>query len=297
MDLKQLRYFTAILDEGGVRKAAERVAISQPALTVALQNLEAELGVNLFARVGRTLQPTAEGYHFYRHARVLLAQAETAKADMASMKSLEKAEIRIAAPITIASYVLADPIAGFMETHPGVRISFSQMGGPLVESALMQGDIDIGVLSRSPKASDVAAHQLYDKKIGAFVRPKHPLANAGHITWPQLFNHSIVTLPKSYILYENLMDHAAHYRLAADVILESDVVPLLASTIRKSDAIGLFLDSVGEQEQSLVQLPITESDGKTEASGTRVIISACHLKNSPLSIAAQALLDHLGQAL
>lgn len=297
MDLKQLRYFAAIVDEGGVRKAALRVAISQPALTVAVQKLEAELGVSLFERIGRKVQPTAEGYHFYKHARALLAQAETAKADMASLKSLHKAEIKIAAPITIASYVLADPIASFMEAHPGVRVSFSQMGGPMVESALMQGDIDIGVLSRAPRAAEVVAHKLYEKKICAFVRPGHDLAKTNHITWPQLFSYKIVTLPRSYVLYENLMQHAAHHRVSADIILESDVVPLLASTIRKSDAVGLFLDSVADQEEGLISLPIREEDGVTTGSNTGIIVSACHLKDVPLSVAAKALLAHLKRPL
>jgi len=297
MDLKQLRYFTAVIDEGGVRKAAHHVAVSQPALTVAIQNLEAELGVKLFARVGRSLKPTAEGFHFYQHARALLAQAETAKADMASLKSLAKAEIKIAAPITIASYVLADPISSFMETHPGMRISFSQMGGPLVESALMKGDIDIGVLSRKPRAAEVIPHQLYDKKICTFVKPSHTLAKQKYITWPELLSYPIVTLPKSYVLYENLMSKANHYRVSADIILESDVVPLLSSTIQNSNAVGLFLDSVADYENNLIALPILNEDGQTDGSDTRVIISACHLKNAPLSIAAKALLKHLEKAL
>jgi len=297
MDLRQLRYFTAVIDEGGVRKAAERISVSQPALTVAIQNLEAELTVSLFERIGRRLQPTAEGYHFYRHARALLAQADVAKADMASLRSLEKAEIRIAAPITIASYVLADPISSFMEAYPGIRVSFIQMGGPVVESALMKGDIDIGVLSRKPKIAEIIPHKLYDKKICAFVRKAHPLADKSYITWPSLLAHQIVTLPKSYVLYENLMSRAAHYRQSAEIILESDVVPLLASTIRKSDAVGLFLDSVAEQEPDLISLPIMEKGGTKDSGGTRVVISACHMKDAPLSIAATALLDHLRRAL
>jgi len=293
MDLKQLRYFVAIVDFGGVRKAALRIPISQPALTVAMQKLEADLKVSLFERIGRKLQPTAEGYHFYKHARALLAQAETAKADMTSLKSLNKAEIKIAAPITIASYVLADPVASFMEAHPGVRISFSQMGGPEVESALLQGAIDIGVLSRPPRAAEVVAHKLYDKELRAFVRPEHPLATRSHVTWPELFGYRLVTLPKSYVLYQNLIQHAAHHRVSADIILESDVVQLLASTIRKSDAVGLLLDSVEDQEKGLISLPIMEGDGKTEGSETRIVISACHLRDAPLSVAAKALLAHL----
>jgi DNA-binding transcriptional LysR family regulator len=293
MDFKQLKYFVAIVDEGGYRKASSSLHISQPALTAAIKNLEADLGVSLFARTGRKVVPTAEGNHFYQHARALLSQAEKARADMASLKSMAKAEITAAAPTTIASYVLAEPIAAFMEAYPGAKVSLTQMGGPVVERALLNGEIDIGVLSRPPSSADIVAHHLYTKRICVFMRPDHALAGQPYVSWQQLFDHAIVTLPKSYVLYENLMVQARHFRRTADIILESDVVPLLASTIRKSDAIGVFLENVIEQEQGLKTLEIRSEDGKSAGTETSVTISACTLKGAPLSIAAKALLEHL----
>lgn len=292
MDLRQLRYFAAVIDEGGMRKAATAVHVSQPSLTTAIQNLEAELGVQLFARTGRTVQPTAEGYHFYKRARALLAQAEKTKAEMLSFRSLEKAEIRVAAPITIASYVLAEPIGEFLEIYPGVKLSLKQMSGHEVESALLVGDIDIGVLSRPPHSAEIEAHALHTRRICAYVREKHSLAEQYSITWSALLDHPIASLPQKYVLHDIMQSHASRCKKNADLILESDVVPLLAATARQSDAVCLLLEDVARKEPGLVQLDIADDTAGGTREQTTINITACHLKDSPLSLGAEAILEH-----
>ncbi len=291
MDLRQLRYFTAVVDEGGMRKAATAVHVSQPSLTTAIQNLEADLGVTLFARTGRTVQPTAEGYHFYKRARALLAQAETTKAEMRSFKALEKAEIRVAAPITIASYVLADPIGKFLEIYPSIKLSLKQMSGHEVESALLVGDIDIGVLSRQPRSAEIAAHAIHTRRICAYVRKGHPLSHKKNISWSEVLDHPIASLPQKYVLHDIMNEHASRAKKSVDLIVESDVVPLLAATARQSDAICLLLEDVAHKEKGLVQLDLIDNQ-KEEKRPTTIDITVCHLKNSPLSLGAEAMFKH-----
>ncbi|MFC7050888.1 LysR family transcriptional regulator [Emcibacter nanhaiensis] len=293
MDLRQLRYFLAIVDEGSVRQASLRVNVSQPALTVAIQNLEDELQVKLFERTRRSLTPTREGFHLYQHARSILGQAEKIKADMASLKNLEKAEIKMAAPVTIASYTLTDPISSFMEIYPGLRLHLTQMAGPMVEGALLSGDIDIGFLSRPPGSAELVQTPLYKRTVRAFMRPGHSLAQEKGLTWRQLFEQELVTLPARYAMYDTIQKIAAHYRCSADITLTSDVVPLLSSTIRKSNVVGILLESVADVDTDLVSLPILDEDTGEEDRETIFQVRACYLKQAPLSLAADKLVTHL----
>lgn len=297
MDLKQLRYFTAIIDEGGVRRASEQVHISQPAITVAIKNLEADLGVKLFIRKGRNLQATKEGYHFYKHACSILAQADKAKADMASLTSLQMAHIKIAAPTMIAGYVLADSISDFMSLHPGIRITANQMGGPRVETALLRGDIDIGFMGNKPEAAHIEANKVAEAEIYAFVRPEHPLSLHSYLTWPDVLKYELVTLARSYLLYENIKRQASRHRATADIILESDIFPLLTTSIRKSDSVGLFLGNIAAHEPNLVCIPIRPKANAPAPSEVKIAINACYLNNAPLSLAAKAFLAHMQQSL
>lgn len=292
MDLKQLRYFTEIVDAGSVRQASEVVRISQPALTVAMQNLETELGVALFVRSGRNLTPTKEGHYLYRHARALLAQSDRLRVDMRALRSLDKAEVKIASPVMIATTVLAKPMAGFMRTHPDIRIQFKQMGGPSVEKALLQGDVDIGFLSRPPHGAEVAAHPICEREIRAFVGQSHPLCAQRVLNWLDLFSYPIATLPKNYVLHEIIQERAAFYRSTADIVLESDVLDLLIPAISENTLVGVLLHGHADVTKGLVNMPIHDVEGAGR--GLFASVFACHIRAMPLSLAAETLLDYLG---
>ena len=79
MELRHLRYFVSVAEQGSVSKAAQQVHVSQPALSRQIRDLEAELGVQLFDRVGRGIELTAEGEDLLRHCRDVLAQAESVR--------------------------------------------------------------------------------------------------------------------------------------------------------------------------------------------------------------------------
>ena len=79
MELRHLRYFVAVAEQGSVSKAARHVHVSQPALSRQIRDLEADLGVPLFDRVARRVELTAEGEDLLRHGRDVLAQAESVR--------------------------------------------------------------------------------------------------------------------------------------------------------------------------------------------------------------------------
>jgi DNA-binding transcriptional LysR family regulator len=82
MEIAQLRYFAALVETGSMTRAAKRVYVSQPAVSLALRHLEQELGVALFERQGRGVRVTADGLRFYRRARLILDQYRAAKSEL-----------------------------------------------------------------------------------------------------------------------------------------------------------------------------------------------------------------------
>lgn len=298
MDLKNLRYFTAIVDQGNLSKASKAVHISQPALTVAMQNLEAELGIPLFERAGRRMHPTKEGYELYQHARVLLSQAEQVKAYMMSLKSLNHGEITLAAPVTLGTSRLVNPIADFMVKHPNVRINFIQMGGPDIERALLNREIDFGFLSRPPDTDKISRTPICYIPLHVFVRKSHPLAKEPYITWRQTFDHPLVTFPKSYMLYRSLINRAQEYRRPANIILSTDIIPLLVEVVRRRDVVCIMPASIGSQVPDLISIPLINDDKeKGIVQPVMTKFNVCHLKGAPLSLAAKAFLSHLQDVL
>jgi LysR family transcriptional regulator, carnitine catabolism transcriptional activator len=126
MDVRQLRSIVAVVDEGGVTRAAEELHIAQPSLSQTIRSLERELGVDLFERVGRRLVLTAAGESLIGPARQVLRDIETVRASVAQVRGLKAGRLDLVAEPTLA----VDPVAGligmFRTTYPGVTVRLAE---------------------------------------------------------------------------------------------------------------------------------------------------------------------------
>jgi len=104
MDLRQLRFFTEIARTGNFTRAAERLRIAQPAMSVAIKRLEEELDLVLFNRQDKRVTLTAEGEVFLEHACGILNSVKVAELEMADLHGLNKGELRIGIPPMLSAY-------------------------------------------------------------------------------------------------------------------------------------------------------------------------------------------------
>src|SRR5436190_16083556 len=111
MELRHLRYFEAVARLSHVTRAAAELHVAQPALSKQLRDLEDELGVALFDRVGRRVQLTEAGAALLSHARLILTQVEAARAAMAERIDLHRGLATIGAPPTVGTHLLPGALA------------------------------------------------------------------------------------------------------------------------------------------------------------------------------------------
>ena len=109
LDLRQLRYFAAIVDQGSFSRAAEALRIAQPSLSLHVRNMETELGTPLLYRSARGVTPTEAGAILLRHARIILGQVTAAEEEIRGHDSDPTGEVRLGLPGTI-SQILAVPL-------------------------------------------------------------------------------------------------------------------------------------------------------------------------------------------
>src|SRR5215469_3088371 len=146
MNIRQLRAFAAIVDTGGFIRAADRVHLSQPALSRQIHALEAELGVPLFDRSGRRVRLTAEGEDLLRHCRRVLTEIESLGGRARTLKNGQIGVLRVGAPPLIIESVLADFIKPYCSRHPGVDIKLLEEGAPRLSEYVQQGDVQIAII-------------------------------------------------------------------------------------------------------------------------------------------------------
>ena len=144
MELRHLRYFTAVVQWKGYREASRHLHIAQPSISETVADLEQELDLKLFSRVGRTAQLTPEGEAFYTDAVRTLAQAESAinTAKRAAKGELGKLSIGFLGSATFA--FLPELVRSYKAQYPGVKLKLQELSPFDQEVALDQGSIDIG---------------------------------------------------------------------------------------------------------------------------------------------------------
>ncbi|HEV2498306.1 MAG TPA: LysR family transcriptional regulator [Terriglobia bacterium] len=144
MDLRHLRYFTAVVEWKGYREASRRIHVAQPAISQTVADLEQELGVKLFSRAKRIAQLTPEGELFYAEALRTLAQAEAAvdTAKRAAKGEIGRLSIAFMGSATYA--FLPGLVRAYRALYPGVKLTLQELSPVQQEAAFEKGLIDIG---------------------------------------------------------------------------------------------------------------------------------------------------------
>jgi DNA-binding transcriptional LysR family regulator len=125
MDTRRLQHFVAVVDHGGFTAAAKATFVSQPALSLAVKDLEVDLGTLLFDRIGRRVQLTAAGSALLGPARQVLRDLETGRAAVAAVSGLESGVLSLASLPTLAADPTAALVGRFRSRYPGVRVDLA----------------------------------------------------------------------------------------------------------------------------------------------------------------------------
>lgn len=149
MEIRQLRYFTATVEEGTVTGAAKRLRMTQPPLTAQLHALEAELGCRLFERRGRRLRLTEAGRIFDRRAHVILGLCNAAESDMADYRHGAVGTLRLGIISSVRTASLFEWISRFAKRYPAVRYDLSCANTYQLIERLQAGQLDAAIV-RTP---------------------------------------------------------------------------------------------------------------------------------------------------
>lgn len=173
---RQLRVFSEVARLGHMGRAAQALHLTPPAVSMQVKELEAQVGLPLFDRIGRNLSLSTAGEYFLVHARRLLAGLKDTEHAMARLRKLEHGLLTIGL-VSTAKYFVPHLLARFNVEHPGVEVRLRVAANREELVALMQsGDADLSIMGRPPKDLDARAEPFAPHPL-VFVGPvEHPLA-------------------------------------------------------------------------------------------------------------------------
>lgn len=176
LDVKQLRQLVALYEIGTVTGAAEKLHISQPALTAHLNRLESRLGEKLFIRSAKGLEATPLAHDLYMRSREMLQQWLAFDSEVSMLAGAERGEVRVVCGPVIEQGILPDASVQFLQQHPGVKLQVNVYNPDRMLECLRNGDADIAVGAfQNVAGMDVELLDTRDLRIAFFVRAGHPL--------------------------------------------------------------------------------------------------------------------------
>jgi DNA-binding transcriptional LysR family regulator len=180
MKLHQLAALVTASECGSLRQAAEKLRLSQPALSRSIRELENELGVKLLERTPLGVEPTAYGKAVILRGKIVDSELRRAKDDVAHLRAATRGDLRIGATPVAAFSLLPSVLARLKKTRPGLQVSITDGMGSSLINQLRQGDLDF-VFGRIDEATDpheFSAVVLFNDSLVVVARRDHPLARA-----------------------------------------------------------------------------------------------------------------------
>ncbi|HZT47501.1 MAG TPA: LysR family transcriptional regulator [Hyphomicrobiaceae bacterium] len=196
MDLQRLRTFVAVADAGGVAKAAARLNLSQPAASRQVQMLEAELGVPLFDRIGRSVRLTTAGEDLLQRSRRLLAEAEELRERARALRAGNAGTVAVGATPPMIELVLAGFLAGFRRRHPEVDVRVVEDGGAGLVARLERGEVQVAYVPAGDER--FAGRLLYPVHVVAAVPDGHGLHRRRTIEVGELAGEPLLLLRRGF---------------------------------------------------------------------------------------------------
>ena len=246
MDLRRLRYFCAIVENGSITKAAKALHIAQPPLSKRLQELEEEIGVSLLTRESRQIKPTAAGYYLYQRTADILRQLDTAVNETIAVAQQKHKLIRVGLTHLFQRH-FSKLIMELHEANPTLEISVSVSDSGHLEYMLVEGGmIDIALIQKPLDNTGFDCMDFAPVKLVAVASASVGGFESGTVSLHELADVPLIMLRRSGGIgtYEKLRDHFRRIGTEPNVIMSISQPEAILNWLQSGlDAVALLPES------------------------------------------------------
>jgi DNA-binding transcriptional LysR family regulator len=255
--LQQLRGFCYAAQMHSISKAAERMFLSQPSVSLQIQALERELGATLFERRGPKIGLTGDGSLLFELAQPLVEAMDGLDAEFAARReALDRGRIDIAAGGSTLLYVLPEFVEKYVQAHPGIEIILHNVTGKAGLELLMAGQVDFAVGPLLETPSHLTFHPIvsYDPVLITCVN--HPLARFKRLSLKQVSRHPLILPPRNLSTWRMVELVFAQHGLSYQVKLEVGGWEVIKKYVELGLGISIVMSICLTGDEKLEQIPI-----------------------------------------
>ena len=234
INLRKIRYFLTVVDQGSLSRAAADIGISQPTLSQQLAALEEHLQQRLLIRSATGVTVTEAGRTFYRHARALAAQIEHAEAEVSSVGNAGDGQVSLGLATCGAASTLALPLLGRMQAeHPAIRLRLNDNFVGTLSEFIMTGRIDLALAYTAPPVMGLNCRELFIEELSV-VAPTNlalPLAGGNSVPLAALRELPTVLLSPIHFLRTVIDRACARAGFEPRIVAEIDSLAALLEAV------------------------------------------------------------------
>jgi DNA-binding transcriptional LysR family regulator len=253
MEFRQLRYFVTVAEELHFGRAAERLKMTQPALSKQIMVLEQDLNVQLLTRTKRVVTLTQPGEVFLERARFLLAQTEATIQSTQRTARGEEGQLTIGVTAPATQTVLPDLLRAYRDRFPKVELNLTLLGNESQVLALNQRQIDIGFLHPPIDGRGLELYDIHEEDFVAVLPEHHRLQRYDRIPLPQFAGETFLILPR----YEAPVIHDQFIQFCQKLGFQPVIKEVMSLQTRLClVAAGVGISFVSESVQSSVGVKV-----------------------------------------
>jgi LysR family transcriptional regulator, cyn operon transcriptional activator len=259
IELRHLRYFLAVAEAAHFTKAAAKLHITQPTLSHQIRQLEGQLNLPLFDRVGRRVKLTAAGELLLPHARRVLRELDEAQTALGELHGLKRGSLRVGIMQTVNACVIPEIVSRFSAANPGVRVTCSEMAVDEIESGLESGKLDLGISFMPATRATLEGERLFTEELVLVARAGHPLTQRRSVKIRELAAVPLVLLSSKYCTRQLIDRSLAEAKTQPEIRVEMNSIESILATIRQSDLASVLpLLALCRGEERLATVPLTD---------------------------------------
>ena len=289
MELRQLEYFQMASRLKNITRAAQRLKVSQPNITVAIKKLESELEVQLFDRSQKQLTLTPEGRVFLKRIEIALRNIDDAILEVNDYKQLQKGTIKIGIPPMMGAYLFPKVFSGFRHLHPNLDVLLYEEGSLSIREKLESDELDFGIIIVPKSTPNLNVLQMSRNQLMVCVAHDSPLAAKSKIKPVDIVESNLIMMKEGAYLREVIQNKLSALKISPRTVLESSQIVTIKGLVAHKVGIAFLPDFICEDSPDIKAIPFYEP--------IFVNIGLAWKKEKYVSKAAQAFIDFCKQPL
>lgn len=260
MDMRQLRYFVAVFEEGHVGRAAERLSLSQPALSQQIRHLETSLDVSLFERSSKRLLPTLAAHTLYNHAVPLLEGMERAREALRHFKGQALRTLAIGVLQTVHPGLVPQMLERIRKAQPHLVVQIYELTGMEVERRLLNGSLDIGISYLPPRQPGLHSLLLYEDELQLVMPANHPLREFKKVSLSQAADLPMLLLGEEFQVRQLWQTQLANLGRRPHVQAELNAMAVILDSLEHTHLVTVLPGRARQAQQNpeLLWKPLSE---------------------------------------